>query len=92
MGDWTSTPDVTVSIYEAVMNTNVRGPMFLVKAVLPHMPRGGRIVNISSFAARTIMMGPGIPDLALYSASKVALEGLTRGWAAEVRYIATYHE
>ena len=39
----------------------------------------GRIVNISSVAAR----GPGAVGVA-YNASKAGLEGLTRGYAARV--------
>lgn len=84
LGDWTSTPDITVERYDAIMNTNVRGPLFLIKAALPYIPRGGRIINISSFATRTMMKGPGIPDMTLYTTSKIAIEGLTQGWAAEV--------
>lgn len=66
------------------MDTNVRAPVFLVQAALPHMPRGGRIVNIASFATRGVNIGPGIPPMPLYIASKIALEGLTRNWAVEV--------
>jgi 3-oxoacyl-[acyl-carrier protein] reductase len=65
------------------MNTNVRAPIMLVKEALPHIPRGGRIINISSYATRDVMIGPGIPDMALYICSKIALEGLTQGWAVE---------
>lgn len=51
----------------------------MLQAVLPHLRRPGRIVNISSVGARE-----GYPGIATYSASKAALEGFTRGWAAEL--------
>ncbi|KAK0733135.1 hypothetical protein B0T26DRAFT_866475 [Lasiosphaeria miniovina] len=62
---------------------NVRAPLMLVQAVLPHIPRGGRIINISSLATRTVNIGPGIPPMPLYVASKLAVEGLTQNWAVE---------
>ncbi|KAK1144387.1 hypothetical protein N8T08_005540 [Aspergillus melleus] len=40
---------------------------------------GGRVINISSVASRS-----GFTNLSLYSASKSALEGLTRCWATEL--------
>ncbi|WP_137034559.1 SDR family oxidoreductase, partial [Streptomyces albus] len=39
---------------------------------------GGSIVNVSSTAA-----GLGMPGMAVYGATKAALESLTRTWAAE---------
>jgi NAD(P)-dependent dehydrogenase (short-subunit alcohol dehydrogenase family) len=83
LGDWTATTDINLELYEAVMNTNVRAPLFLVQAALPYIPNGGRIINISSFATRTMCMGDEMPPMGLYIASKIALEGLSQGWAAE---------
>lgn len=51
----------------------------MVQAVLPHLRRPGRIINISSVGARA-----GYPSVGVYSASKAALEGFTRNWAAEL--------
>ncbi|EHI97620.1 3-oxoacyl-(acyl-carrier-protein) reductase [Clostridium sp. DL-VIII] len=61
--------------------TNFFGPVALIKAVLPGMRtrRHGTIVNISSIAARTTAPGSGY-----YSATKCALEGLSRGLQKEV--------
>jgi len=84
LGDWTATQDITLERFAAVMDTNVRAPIMLVQAVLPHMPTGGRIINISSFATRVVNIGPGIPPMPLYVASKISLEGLTQNWAVEV--------
>ena len=56
---------------EAVMAINYLSPIRLTLALLPElMERGGRIVNISSVAAR---LGP--PSEAAYTASKAALTG-----------------
>ena len=62
------------------MDLNTRAPYVLVKALAPGMAeRGtGSIVNISTLAASVPTAGTGI-----YSASKAALEQLTRIWAAE---------
>ncbi|WP_242835909.1 SDR family NAD(P)-dependent oxidoreductase [Clostridium sp. DL-VIII] len=61
--------------------TNFFGPVALIKAVLPGMRtrRHGTIVNISLIAARTTAPGSGY-----YSATKCALEGLSRGLQKEV--------
>ena len=66
--------------FEAAFTANVRAPYFLTAALAPAMvARGsGSIVNVSTMAARI-----GMPGLSVYSATKAALESLTRTWAAE---------
>lgn len=61
--------------------TNFFGPVALIKAVLPGMRarHSGVIVNVSSIAARTTEPGSGY-----YSATKCALEGMSRGLQKEV--------
>jgi 3-oxoacyl-[acyl-carrier protein] reductase len=58
---------------------NLKSAFLCTEAVLPGMcaRRWGRIVNISSGAAR----GPGLLGV-VYNASKAGLEGLTRGYAS----------
>jgi 3-oxoacyl-[acyl-carrier protein] reductase len=60
---------------------NLKSAFLCSEAVLPGMcaRRWGRIVNISSGAAR----GPGFLGV-VYNASKAGLEGLTRGYASRV--------
>lgn len=58
---------------------NVYGTIFLVQAAVPHMPRGGRIINISSVASKL-----GLDFLSIYGASKAALDSLSYAWAKEV--------
>lgn len=75
-----STVDQDPTSFETMFNTNVRGHYFLVAGVVPGMlERGhGSIVNVTTLAA-----SKGIPGASGYSASKAALESLTRTWAAE---------
>ncbi|MFJ3380298.1 SDR family NAD(P)-dependent oxidoreductase [Curtobacterium sp. NPDC090217] len=65
---------------EALLATNIRAPHVLVAALVPSMVSrgGGNIVNIGSWMARV-----GVPFMALYPATKAAVEQLTRAWAAE---------
>ena len=65
----------------AQFETNVLGPLALLKAVLPAMRarRGGGIINVTSVSGLAVWAGTGV-----YCASKWALEGLTQTLAAEV--------
>jgi NAD(P)-dependent dehydrogenase (short-subunit alcohol dehydrogenase family) len=64
------------------MRVNFVAPMELVRLVLPRMRerRGGRIINVSSVGGMMAM-----PTMAVYSASKFALEGATESLFYEVR-------
>ena len=75
-----STVDQDPASFERTFDTNVRGAYFLVAAVVPGMlARGsGSIVNVTSMVAFK-----GVAGASTYSASKAALESLTRTWAAE---------
>lgn len=66
----------------AQMEVNFLGPMELIRLVLPSMreKRAGRILNVSSVGGMMAM-----PTMALYSASKWALEGATEALWYEVR-------
>lgn len=65
----------------AQFETNVIGPLAMLKAVLPAMRarRDGRIINVTSVSGLAVWAGTGV-----YCASKWALEGLTQTLAAEV--------
>jgi hypothetical protein len=64
------------------MNVNFIAPMSLIQLVLPRMreKRRGRIINVSSVSGMMAM-----PTMALYSASKFALEGACESLWYEVR-------
>lgn len=74
------TLDQVESDFGHTFATNVRGLYFLVAATVPAMIRrgGGAIVNITSMVA-----SKGVAGASVYSASKAAVEQLTRTWAAE---------
>jgi len=63
------------------MDVNLKGVFNFMRAVLPYMKRqkGGRIVNISSSAGRSVSTHAG----AHYTASKAGVLGLTRHAARE---------
>lgn len=65
---------------DAVLATNIRAPHVLVAELAPAMAeRGsGSIVNVGSWMSRV-----GVPFGAMYTASKAAIEQMTRTWAAE---------
>jgi 3-oxoacyl-[acyl-carrier protein] reductase len=58
---------------------NVRGAILVAREVLPHLPEGGRIINIASELAYL-----GRADASVYCATKAAILGLTRSWAREL--------
>lgn len=76
-GPTDSIDEVTV---DEVLALNVKAPWFLVAALAPAMAaRGtGAIVNVSTMVAQF-----GADGMALYGASKAAVELLTKAWAAE---------
>ncbi len=67
--------------FDRTLAVNLKSAFLCSQAVVPGMRkrRWGRIVNISSAAAR----GPGIVGVH-YNASKAGLEGLTRGYGAHL--------
>jgi len=71
--------DSSEEAFDRTIAANLKSAFLLTEAVLPGMRarHWGRIVNISSAAAR----GAGLIGVA-YNASKAGLEGLTRGYAS----------
>jgi NAD(P)-dependent dehydrogenase (short-subunit alcohol dehydrogenase family) len=65
--------DVTEDDFDLLLQTNLKSPFFLIKALLPHLRVGGRILNISSMGTRA-----GYPTMAAYAPAKAGLEALTR--------------
>ncbi|KAK5127575.1 hypothetical protein LTR85_006915 [Meristemomyces frigidus] len=67
--------------FARLYNVNVRGPMLLMKAVMPYLPhdRSGRVVNVSSVSSAL-----GFEEDGMYGGTKAALEAMTRTWAREL--------
>jgi ketoreductase len=62
-----------------VIATNLTGAYLVTRAVLPHMPEGGRIINNASVLGKF-----GVAGYSAYCASKHGLIGFTRALAAEL--------
>ncbi|KAM0228024.1 hypothetical protein ACHAPO_011050 [Fusarium lateritium] len=65
--------------WDDIFRINVRGPFLLIQAALPHMTRGGRIINVGSIAGKL-----GIPALTVYGTSKAALTFMSTAMAGEL--------
>ncbi len=74
------TVDTTRANYDKVFNINVWGVLTCMKYQIPEMLKngGGSIVNMASIAGLI-----GFPTLAIYDASKHAVQGLTKSVALE---------
>ncbi len=70
---------VDLKQYDKIFNVNVKGLIATTIAALPQFNDGGRIINISSGAATMTMAG-----YSIYSASKAAVDTLTRIWAQDL--------
>jgi NAD(P)-dependent dehydrogenase (short-subunit alcohol dehydrogenase family) len=81
---WQRAIDADLAVVREAAETNLYGPWLMVQQFLPLLRASGhpRIVNVSSEAASLASMGGGTPA---YTASKVALNALTRMLAAELR-------
>lgn len=65
--------------WDAVLATNLSGPMRVIRAALPILSDGGAIVNIGA-----VVGFRGFPGDACYGASKAGLAGLTKVLAVEL--------
>ncbi|QVQ49989.1 3-oxoacyl-ACP reductase FabG [Spiractinospora alimapuensis] len=72
--------DFTLADYERIMAVHVRGVFVATQAAARRMTDGGRIISIGSNLAER---APG-PGTSLYSMSKAALVGFTRGVARDL--------
>lgn len=70
--------ETTADIFDRVIGVNLRAPLLLIRAALPHFRRqgGGVVVNVGSINALC-----GEPNLLAYSVSKGGLVTLTRNLA-----------
>ena len=76
----TTTADLADADLDAMLAVNVRAPHVLAAEILPRMAAagGGSVINVGSWMASV-----GNPFAAMYTATKAAVEQLTRSWAAE---------
>lgn len=73
--------EVTDEDFQSILTTNVTSVFVLSREVVKHMltKNSGSIINISSMAAQY-----GLPKVIAYSASKTAIDGMTRAMAVEL--------
>jgi 3-oxoacyl-[acyl-carrier protein] reductase len=69
---------VTAAHIDLMFAVNVRGAILTAREVLPHLPDGGRIINIVSELAYLGRAGGSV-----YAGTKAAMIGVTRSWARE---------
>ena len=75
-----SIDDITPEHFDKAFDLMARGPVFLVKKLLPMMKNGGSIILVGS--AMHVM---GIAGHTAYAATKAALRSYARTWAAEFK-------
>jgi len=72
--------EMDAELWKEVIDLNLSAVFFATKAVLPHLGRGARIVNVSSVAARH----GGGPGAVAYATAKGGVMTMTRGLAKEL--------
>ncbi|MGX9424086.1 MULTISPECIES: SDR family NAD(P)-dependent oxidoreductase [Bradyrhizobium] len=70
---------VSEADFDRILQINFKSPFFLIQKLLPVMADGGRIINISSMAARL-----SFPTMPVYAPTKAALSTLSRVLAAHL--------
>ena len=72
--------DLSDEHWHTVLDLNLSSAFYCLRAVLPFMGEGGRIVNVSSVAGSN----GGGPGALAYATSKAGMDGLTRAAAKEL--------
>jgi len=80
-GIFTPTPSGQISeeVFDNIMDINFKGAVFTIEKFLPILNDGGSIINLSSVNANA-----GMPNTAIYSASKAAMNSFSRTIATEL--------
>ncbi|KAF1034000.1 MAG: putative oxidoreductase YgfF [Burkholderia lata] len=77
--------DTSVELFDRQFTLNVKAVFFATQQAVKRMPRGGRIVNLSSvLSSRVFEAGGHFSAISAYAASKAAVDTLTRHWAVEL--------
>jgi len=64
------------TLWHRVIDVNLNGTYYFTKYAFPHIPDGGRIINMGS-----LLSHKGVADQTAYSAAKHAVLGFTRAFA-----------
>ena len=81
VGAYGSFLDVSTELVDEMIDVNLKGTIYAIRAALPHMlGREGDVITLASEAGRR-----GLPNEAVYCASKFGQVGLTRALDHELR-------
>jgi 3-oxoacyl-[acyl-carrier protein] reductase len=72
--------EMTLEDIDALLNVNIRAVVLASRAAIPHLPRGGRIINIGSNLGERVAYG----GVTVYSMTKSALVSLTKGLSRDL--------
>lgn len=75
-----ATDQISLEAIDHTINTNVRGTFLITQTLMNHLSHGGRVVNIASCLNERV---PG-PNLTLYTMTKSAITGFTKGLARDL--------
>jgi 3-oxoacyl-[acyl-carrier protein] reductase len=73
-------PEISEEEFERVFNVNVRAVFLASRDAARVMARGGRIINVGSVLGQRVPLA----GISVYSMSKFAVAGMTRGWARDL--------
>ena len=79
IGLYASFAETSETMFDQLMNIQLKGPFFLTQKLLPLIADGGRILNVSSGLTRF-----SLPGYAAYATMKGAMETLTKYQAKEL--------
>ena len=71
-----SIDEITTEEFDRTLKTNLYAMFWLTKAAVPHMPKGGAVINTSSIQADSPS-----PQLLPYAMTKAAIQNFTGGLA-----------
>jgi 3alpha(or 20beta)-hydroxysteroid dehydrogenase len=71
--------EMPIADFQRVLDINLIGPLLGIQAVVPHMPRGSSIINVSSLNGLAANV-----NTSAYTTSKFALRGLTKAAALDL--------
>lgn len=72
--------EITGDFFDQTYNTNIKGNLFTVQAMLPILKDGSSIILTSSMTAMI-----GLPNYTVYAASKAAILGMAKCWTTELK-------
>jgi len=76
---WRPLAEIDEAFWQDMVDTNLKSVLFACQAAVPHLPRGGSIVNISSLAGKR-----GSANNSVYCATKFGINGITQSLAKEL--------